>query len=486
MKIIFIIPPAELNIKKLSVDRLYGCNYGFDYKPSLHLLLLATIAKQLGHEASFLDCPAENFSIRKLIKYVKNISSSSIFVYFSVWLSLKEDLLSAELISRVTKDAKFIFTGSYPTWKPNLFIKNENYFVVRGEPEITLEELLAVLKSKSTDCSEIRGLSFMRKDEIVDNPMRDLANIDYFPIPDRTMLKRNYSFNRIFGYPATAMCVSRGCCYRCTYCAPNALDQAIEIEYYRVRQCKPPVRVKDKKLVIDEFMAIDALGYRGVELCDNNFVQDSKRMETICDAIRPLGLEWICYVRSDRLKDKTMVKLMKESGCRLIYIGTESFCQNILDDVKKDLKVEDNYKAVELLKECGINPEISILLGASDKETQQTIDFSVGEARKLKTNFVHYAIASPLPNTELYRNAKNDKRIVNGDFNPMDNISAEQLKLTYLSDRQLKNILRECYRGQYLKISFFIQQLKQLQTFMGCWHRIKSLIKFLRYLNQKH
>lgn len=486
MEILFLIPPTEANLKKTYIDRVYGCNYGFDYKTPIHLLILATIARKLGHSVRFLDCPAEGYNLKKLIDYIKNQRSINIAVFFTVWLSKEADIYTAEIIHGMLNNVKIIFTGPYPTWRPELFLKNNDYLVIRGEPENTFTEIIQKNDLKENILHEISGLSFVNGESIAHNDSRELLDINTIPMPDRSLLKGNYVFNRINEYPATIMCVSRGCSYNCTYCAPHALDQAIELEYTRRQSGKPPLRLRSIKQVISEFKQIASVGYKGIEICDNQFVWDKTRTIEICNAIQHLRLSWICYARADHLKDKEMLILMHRAGCKLIYIGTESFNQEILDDVNKEMSVKDSYKAVELLRDCGIEPEVSILLGASGLETEKTILYSIQEARRLKTNFVHYSIASPLPNTHLYKFAKEKGWLKIGEFIPNDNVRDALLDLPYISAERLKVIIRKCYARQYLSLRFITQQILSPYFFKRFVFKLKALARLLRYLNFSH
>lgn len=482
MDILFLIPPVELNNKKTFVDRVYGCNYGFDYKPPIHLLVLATIAKQSGHTVRLLDCPAEGYNLRRFIGYLKSKNSIDMVVFFTVWLSKNEDLSAAEIIHNMFSKAAIIFTGPYPTWKPELFLKGNNYVVIRGESEKAFTEVVEKGEWKENIFHQIRGLSFLKDSQIVNNISQELIDINTIPIPDRMLLKGDYVFNRINVYPATIMCVSRGCPYNCTYCAPHALDQAIELEYMRTHSSKPPLRLQTKEKVISEFKEIASLDYKGVEICDNQFVWDKARTIEICNDIQHLQLNWICYVRADHLQDKEMLKAMRRAGCKLIYIGTESFNQKILDDINKDMNVESIYEAIELVREYGIKPEVSILIGASGLETEETILSSIQAARKLKTDFIHYSIASPLPNTHLYKIAKEKGWLKTGEFTPIDNIRDALLDLPYIKAERLKKIIRECYARQYLSLRFITQQILSQYFFKRFVFKLKALVRLIRYL----
>ncbi len=90
MDILFLIPPRELNKEKIPVDRVYGCNYGFDYKPAIHLLLLATVAEESGCAVRFLDCPGQGYNLREFDKYIADNRSIDMVVFFQYGYLLKK------------------------------------------------------------------------------------------------------------------------------------------------------------------------------------------------------------------------------------------------------------------------------------------------------------------------------------------------------------------------------------------------------------
>jgi radical SAM superfamily enzyme YgiQ (UPF0313 family) len=484
MDILFLIPPRELNKEKMPVDRVYGCNYGFDYKPAIHLLLLATVAEDSGCNVRFLDCPAQGYNFRKFSKYIADNQSIDMVVFFTVWLSAQEDLLAAEKISELIKKVKIVFTGPYPTWKPGMFIKNGNYFVIRGEPEKPLADFIKFCKSSDINKNEIQNLSFKKETEIVNNDSAALIDIDKLPMPNRKLLKGRYFFNRLNAWPATVMCVSRGCVYNCNYCAPHALDQTIELEYSKRNSSKPTMRLRSIGNVVDEFNRISSLGYRGVEICDNQFIWGKERTMEVCEKIKDLNLKWICYARADHLKDRDMLRLMRRAGCQLIYIGTESFDQAVLNDINKEMNVKDIYKAVNLVRESGIEPEVSVLLGASASETEKTILHSIKEAGKMKTKFIHYSIAAPLPNTRLYKVSKENGWLRGGEFVPIDNIRDALLDLPYVNAQRLKTIIRKCYGRKYLSLRFIMQQIFSPNFLQKLSFKIRLLFRLLKYISK--
>jgi len=417
-----------------------------------------------------------------MLRQVRSGSALDMVVFFTVWLSAAEDIGAAALLRRQQKQLSVVFTGPYPTWKPELFLKSATDLVIRGEPEQAFREIIDRGAGASVDWQGIPGVSCRDADVIRHGAGQAIADVERLPTPDRTLLRGTYIFNRLSAYPATVLCASRGCSFRCSFCAPHALDQAAEIECLRQGGPKPPLRLRSAAQVIAEFQEIARLGYRGVEIIDNQFVWDAERTMVICEAIESLRLRWTCYARADYVQDPKLLAGMKAAGCALIFIGTDSFDQRILDDTKKDIRLADNYRAVRLVRESGIEPEISLIFGASPLETPATIRHSIREARTCRTDFVHYSIAAPLPNTALYRMAKENGYLRASEFAPLDNVRAGVLELPQVSGQFLQNMVRRCYREQYLSPRFIVKMMSSAHGYRLLAHYVKTMVRLLKYI----
>lgn len=482
MKVLFLIPPEDITDRPIIADRVYGCNYGYDYKTPIHLLSAATCAVHSGAHVQILDCPGEGISRSGLVKLLKR-DNFEVVVFFVTWLSADIDLAASELVSSLQVGALNVFMGAYPTWRPELFLRSQRACVVRGEPENTLQELFALFPFGDDRWRNIAGIS-LNQQEVKHNPYRPLADISLLPIPDRALLKGRYFSNRLNVFPVTVMCSSRGCTFRCSYCAPHALDQAIELEHKRQGMDKPALRQRTAQQIIDEFRQIAALGYKGVEICDNQFVWNAQKVLEVCEAITSFDLKWTCYARADYLQDKTILDAMRQAGCVMIYIGTESFDQQVLDDVCKDCKVSDYDRAVRLVQGSGIQAEISVMIGASRFETKVSVEKTIDAARRMGTRFVHYSIALPLPNTRLYELAVKNGWMNEGDFIPVDNVRQGAIDLPGLSAFEMRRLLRAAYLKQYFSFGFIFSQIISLRSWRILVCRIRAFVRFISSLRE--
>lgn len=484
MNALFYVPPVALNRLGLAVDRVYGCNYGYDYKPPIHFLQLATVAKErLGWNVRFLDCPAEGVDLAAFDALIAG-ERWDVAVAHSVYLSAEEDLLAMRRIRAANPGLHAVFMGTAPTWRPDEFLDDERTWCLLGEPETTLQELDEAWRGLRP-IEDVAGLARRVGRATPRSGFRPLLDVSKLPMPDRRLLKGRYRANRLDVHPITTMVVSRGCGFRCTFCTPNAVDQMIELEFKRLQPSyveRPPLRKRTVDQIVAEFEDAAALGYRGVEVADNIFTWGNQRTQQICERIAPLGLHWLCLARANMLHDPTTLRAMAKAGCKLVYMGSESFDDGLLDDMAKDLKVKDVHKAVQTCREAGVHPEVSVLMGASQHETWRTLFNSWRAARSLGTRFVHFSVALPSPSTELYDIARKEGWFTQGDFFPVDNQRDAIVNLPNLSARELKLALKLAYSAQYLSPSGLLKTARGVSGAADLRHKAKSAVRLFNFL----
>jgi len=486
MRTLFLVPPSQYNQRNSPICRVYGCNYGFDYKPPIHLLAVATFAmEELGWEVRLLDCPAEGFDKDAFEAFCRR-ESFDVIVHWTTYLSAIEDLTASKYIANhMPGQQKHVFLGAASSWRPDEFGLSEHAFCILGEPEATLQELDQCWK-EGTGIDSVRGLAWFDADQTTHrNKARPLLDVTLLPIPDRSLLKGQYRANRLNSQRMTVATFSRGCGFRCTFCATNALDQTIELEFKRDQDWyveRPPLRKRTIDQVVEEFERISEAGYDAVEIADNIFTWGRSRTMEICQRIKHLNLKWICLARANMLHDPETVRTMAEAGCQLVYMGSESFHDSLLKDMVKEIKVKDVQKAVQVCKENGVQPEVSVLMGGSPNETWKTLFWSWRAARKLGTDFVHFSVALPVPSSELYDQAIQQNWFVDGDFKPTDNARDVIVNLPNLSARELRAALKFAYAAQYLHPRSIMKHAQQVRNRDDFFAKLKAAGKLAQFL----
>jgi anaerobic magnesium-protoporphyrin IX monomethyl ester cyclase len=475
VKVKFLVPPALDG--KPAAERIFGCNYGIYHQPNLFVLYPATILKNSGFYVEIHDFVESKETEADFRNSIKD-HPFDIYVFYTVFLSKKTDLIARDIIKKLQPGAFFIFMGTEATSEPEIFL-DEKSVVCRGESESTIQQLSEALE-KEISFSSIKGISWMRRGEVFHNlPQELISDLDALPFPDRAMLKGARYFNpKLSRMPFTTMVTSRGCSYRCYYCVPNSQSFSSEIEYKNVYNRKPPVRLRSAKNVIEEFRLIKQQGYRSVSIIDDQFVWGDQRIIEICRGIENLGLEWSCLARVDRLKNAELIAAMSRAGCRYIDIGIESFAQEILDDIGKDAKVDDVYAVVGLLKKYGIEPELNILIGASPLETKDTIAYTFKCLKKLDVDYVLFSICAPFPHTLFQEKAKQQGWMIVPEYQAIDPMRESLISYPHLTNVEMESIIKQLYIRYYFRPSYLVKRLKKIKGFSDLGNKIKTAVNF--------
>lgn len=459
MKLTFIEPPNLL--AKMAVERVFGCTYSLYPIPNIFSLSNAALLEQEGFRVGYIDMANAGWRLARFKEFLKTDKSNA-YVFYSVNLSQKPDIFAYGIIREVKPDVSIVFSGPAPTYFAGDFLRDKNTFVVRGETELTLLELAQYFKNGG-NLKSISGLSFLENGKVIENVSRSLIkNLDELPFPARRLLNRNMYYNpKLPKGPFTVVQTSRNCSYRCIFCVPNSYNFARELEYRRYNNAKPPVRVRSAENVIDEFKLLKEEGYKSVSIIDDQFLWDAERTISICSGIKGLGIDWGCLARADHIS-ANLAGCMEASGCRYIDIGVESFNQDVLDDIGKDLKTQDIYRAIGILKNRNILVKINLILGVSPLQTKDKIKTDIRKAKELDVDAVMFSLATPFPGTGFYQRAKLNNWFTAGDYYPESVQSKAVISYPGLSQRELDSIVKTANLSFYFSPKFLIKNLRQV------------------------
>lgn len=473
-------PPLD---GKRAADRCYGCNYGIYFLPHLPTLYMATILNINGFDATIKDFAANNETKNDFTKFISQ-DDSDVYVFFTVVLSEDTDIKARQIIRSIRNrdDIKFVYCGTQATWNPNAFLDDKDSFVVRGEPDFGILDVVKVIKGEKT-AKNVKGLSFVKKGEVTHTSVREpLKDIDIVPIPNRSLLDHSPYYNpKLSKTPHTAVLTSRGCFGKCWYCIPNSLCFARELEYKRYFGKKPAPRLHSVERVINEFREIANLGFKSVTIIDDEFLWNDNRTISICEGIKDLNIEWSCLARPDMITEKS-AKAIAKAGCSSVSLGVESFNQSVLDAIRKEMKVEDIHNAVRILKDYGIEPVINVLMGATPIETEEIIRKTIDTIKKLNVKYVLYNIASPFPGTDFYYAAKKNRWFITEDneYHPIDPSQEAIISYLHLSSKKLEELLSYAYKSHYFNLRYIGRQIKSIKSVKDFMNKATTAVNLMR------
>jgi radical SAM superfamily enzyme YgiQ (UPF0313 family) len=301
--------------------------------------------------------------------------------------------------------------------------------VIRGEPELTLRELIDTLENRvpsdpaltglfqstdpewrapsttdvhsSRDLAQVKGLVWRDGTQVRVNPDRPLvADLDALPLPRHDLLPLDaYRIPMLRG-PYTFIVTSRGCPAGCEFC----------IKHVTYGRC---VRLRSPESIMREVHMIYDLGLRNIHMYADLFTVSRDQVMELCALLVDSGMRirWTCNSRVDFV-DQEMLQAMAEAGCWMISWGIESGNEQILRRVHKGTRREQVERALRWSKQAGIRNWGYFIIGLPG-ETEETIQQTIAFAKQLPLDVALFHIAAPHPGTPFFFNV-----VENGWFRP--------------------------------------------------------------------
>lgn len=246
---------------------------------------------------------------------------------------------------------------------------------------------------------------------------------------------------------------SRGCPFKCEFCYNSTKN----------------IRNSFVNRNIDDVIAdIQKVGRRHIMFIDDNFIGNPRWTEEFLKRIKPMNIQWNAAVSANVVEIPGMLDLMKETGCKGLFIGFESLNEKSIKTANKGQNNISKYDyIIQEIHRRGIMINASFVFGLDDDDSStftRTLEWVV--KNKIETVTSH--ILTPYPGTAQYARMLEEQRITTNDqrlyttsevvFKPL-NMTPDQLKTGYLKIYKeiysVKNILRRLPRHQRLGYLLF-------------------------------
>ena len=300
---------------------------------------------------------------------------------------------------------------------------------IRGEPELTLRELIDSLEDRAPsdpsltallqrtdpewrplsstrrrspgDLAHVKGLTWRDGAQVRVNPDRPLVpDLDALPLPRHDLLPLEaYRIPMLKG-PYTFIVTSRGCPAGCKFC----------IKHVTYGRC---VRLRSPESIMREVRTIYDLGLRNIHMYADLFTVSRDQVMELCRLLvdSPMRIRWTCNSRVDFV-DQEMLHAMAQAGCWMISWGIESGNEQILRRVHKGTRLEQVERALLWSKRASIRNWGYFIIGLPG-ETEATIQETIAYAKRLPLDVALFHIASPHPGTPFFFEV-----VQNGWFRP--------------------------------------------------------------------
>lgn len=477
MKILLLNPPF---LKKFSRPQRSPAvtKSGTLYFP-MWLSYAAGVLIENGFDVDLVDAPADGYSSDDIIERVKR-NKPDLIVLDTSTPSIYNDVSMAGFLKDASPSSFITLVGTHVSAlsKETLQLDGRIDAVARHEYDYTLPDLAKTLE-RNGSLKDILGISFRDNGEISHNPRRPyIENLDELPFVSKIYKKflriENY-FNPNALYPMVTITTSRGCAFRCTFCV---YPQTMMGRRFRLRSIENVV--DEMEYIVENFPQAKAIFFE-----DDTMTADKERCNNLADLIRKRNIK-ISWTTNARVGlDLNTMKKMKEAGCRTFCVGFESGSQDVLDNMKKSIKLERMFEFMKNAKKAGLLIHGCFMAGLPG-ETKETMRQTVELAKRLNPDTAQFYPVMIYPGTEAYDWYKREGLLITEDFSKWltpGGLHNTVVRTTALSPTDLVKFCDNARKSFYLRPSYFLYKMRQMVFHPEEIRRtVKSAKTFFKYL----
>lgn len=368
--------------------------------PPMGLISIAAMVEMSGREVMIVDGDAEQLTLDQTVARIVALQPD--YVGSTVMTATMD--ITRDFYGRVKASlphCPVIVGGPHVSALPEQTLRDMDGVDIGiiGEGDETILELLDAI-DHGTAFDPIAGIVFRRGASAVETGTRGaITDLSLLPRPAYHLLKkelyRSYGWNNwVSGYraPVGVVFTGRGCIGKCNFCSAHTVFGR-GIRYFSFEKIKAQ---------IDYLM--EEWGIRILYFQDDTFTANRKLVHAICDYLIEKGynkrLEIMVSSRVDTVNPEMLGK-MRQAGVRWICFGVESGNQEILTKMHKHITIEQIRKAFRLSREAGLFIAGNFMLGHIGETRESALD-TIRLACELDQEYSSFAIAIPLPGSELY------------------------------------------------------------------------------------
>lgn len=461
MKVFFINPPFKAEYGKFARENRSAAitRSGTLYYP-LWLIYAAAVCEQDNFEVEFLDAPATPLNFETSMAIIEERGNDTrLFVVDTSTPSIYNDIAFGDTLKELYPDAFVMLVGTHPSALPEETLQGAERIdaVAMHEFDYIVRDVARALRDHRSPY-EVLGLAWCNNERSVtiNDPYPFITELDNIPFAAKFIKNRLNIYDYFFSaaaYPEIQIFTGRGCPARCTFCV---YPQTMHGHKYRLRSAENVV--DEFQFIADNFPEI-----KEVVIEDDTFTIDKQRVVNICELLIERGLHkrlrWLCNARVN-LDYETMVK-MKEAGCHLIIPGIESGSQEILNNIRKGITLEQVEHYIADAKRAGIMVHACYMIG-NKGETHETMQQTLDLALKLNTDTAQFYPLLPFPGTEAYAWAT-ENGYIKGDYDDYvqeDGTINSLLELPELSSKDMVRFCDDARKKYYWRPSYIVHRLR--------------------------
>jgi hopanoid biosynthesis associated radical SAM protein HpnJ len=391
--------------------------------------------------------------------------------------SFASDVRVAEALKDENPRLKIGMVGAKVAVEPEDSLKASSAidFVAREEFDFTIKEVAEGRPLDAIDGVSLRGPN----GGITHNPDRAvLEDMDRLPFVTE-VYKRDLRVEHYFiGYlkhPYMSLYTGRGCRSKCTFCL---WPQTVGGHRYRVRSVGHVI--DEIRLAKSYFPQVKKFFFD-----DDTFTDDRPRAEAIARELGKLGVTWSCNAKAN--VSRATLEVMRENGLRLLLVGYETGNQQILNNIKKGMRIDIARRFTKDCHELGVTIHGTFILGLPG-ETKETIEETIRFAAEINPHTIQVSLAAPYPGTYLYRQAVENGWLDVSHAELIDERGVQIAPLHYphLSHTEIFESLETFYKRFYFrrkKIASLVAEMVKSPQMLR--RRLREGVEFFQFLRSR-
>jgi len=376
---------------------------GQPYAP-IGSLQAAALMREEGHDVHFLDNmfaygpeevipPLQQYDPKYFILYDDGFN----YLTKMCLTNMREAAFEMMKFAR-QKGATVIVSSSDANDRYESYLQEGADYVLLGEAEQSLQELIRALEKGQKDMLTIPGLAFMQQDAVIKTVRRSvMKDLDELPFPAWDLIDvepYRKAWIKQKGYFSMNMATTRGCPFKCNWCAKPIYGN-------RYNSRSPQHVVAELKMLKERYQ------FDHIWFCDDIFGLKQGWVHEFANLTEQEGLQFRFKIqaRADLLLQENYIRDLSRAGCENIWMGAESGSQKILDAMDKGISVSQIYEATRLLKNNQIHPSFFIQFGYPG-ETKEDILRTIDMIKELLPYEIGISVSYPLPGTVFFERVK--------------------------------------------------------------------------------
>jgi anaerobic magnesium-protoporphyrin IX monomethyl ester cyclase len=431
----------------------------------LGLLYVGGALQRAGYGVALYDAMTRFHTLEQVRETLRRERPDAVFVS-CITATVLDGIEVCRMAKEEMPEALTVLGNTHPSFmfEEVLAEHSEVDIVVRDEGETTAVELIEAWRTDS-DLGRVRGIAFRQQGRVLATPRREfIVDLDSLEPAWNLVPWNEYTYRPKPSSTLAVVSSSRGCKQHCSFCSQRLFWR----ESWRA--------VSADRFVAQLQMLRERYGVNVAMIADEIPSLDAQRWKRILDLLieRDLGITLLLETRvDDILRDAALLPSYRQAGIEHIYVGVEAVNQATLDLFKKDAKVEQGKRAIELINAHDIISETSFVMGMPD-ETPAAMERTIELAQFFDPDMAFFLAITPWPYADLYRDVKD--HIAVRDYRKY-NLVEPVIKPVAMT---LDEVRAQLFRGFR---EFYHNKMKRFPT-MPAWKQ--EFMKSLMHLLMEH